>query len=165
MISVKCVPQTNRGNYWAICHFIIRKAKRELTEVEGTKRTLLAVSGDFGREVLYSASAAALAQDVSVQRVAASTLPFRRQQESTFLMKQYNQFNGTKHGHGTSDKLFYNPVKSTHLTDITMDMEATVQSDYPHGLLLAWFGHDGLTAHRAARRILPVRGNNTAHLL
>lgn len=47
---------------------------------------LLAVSGDFGGEVLDSASAAALTQDVAVQRVAASTLAFRRQQESTLLM-------------------------------------------------------------------------------
>ncbi len=48
---------------------------------------LLAVGGDFGREVLDAASAAALTQDVAVQRVTASSLPFRRQQESTFLMK------------------------------------------------------------------------------
>lgn len=51
----------------------------------------------------------------------------------------------------------------THLTDITVDMEAAVQSYDPHGLLLARFRHDGLAAHRAAGRILPVRENVTLH--
>lgn len=52
----------------------------------GTVATgLSAVGGDFGREVLDAASAAALAQDVAVQRVTASTLAFRGQQETTFL--------------------------------------------------------------------------------
>lgn len=46
---------------------------------------LLAVSGDFGGQVLDAAGAAALAQDVSIQRVAASTLPLGGQQEATFL--------------------------------------------------------------------------------
>lgn len=48
-------------------------------------RALLAVSGDFGGQVLDAAGAAALAQDVSIQRVAASTLPLGGQQEATFL--------------------------------------------------------------------------------
>lgn len=45
-----------------------------------------AVSGDFGRQVLDAAGAAALAQDVAVQRVAASALAFRGQQEAAFLV-------------------------------------------------------------------------------
>lgn len=48
-------------------------------------RALLAVSRDFGGQVLDAAGAAALAQDVSIQRVAASTLPLGGQQEATFL--------------------------------------------------------------------------------
>lgn len=32
----------------------------------------------------------------------------------------------------------------THLTDVTVDMEAAVQSDYPDRLLLTLLGHDGL---------------------
>lgn len=51
----------------------------------GSAWALLAVSGDFGRQVLDAAGAAALAQDVSVQRVAASTLPLGGQQEAAFL--------------------------------------------------------------------------------
>lgn len=51
------------------------------------EEVLLAICGDFGREVLDAASAAALTQDVAVQRVTASTLAFRRQQEAAFLMK------------------------------------------------------------------------------
>lgn len=48
--------------------------------------TMLAVGGDFGRQVLDAASAAALTQDVAVQRVTASPFAFRRQQEATLLM-------------------------------------------------------------------------------
>lgn len=46
----------------------------------------LAVGGDFGRQVLDAASAAALTQDVSIQRVTALTLAFGRQQEAALLM-------------------------------------------------------------------------------
>ena len=53
-----------------------------LKKLEGD---LLADGGDFGREVLDAASAAALTQDVSVQRVTASAFAFRRQQETAFL--------------------------------------------------------------------------------
>lgn len=45
----------------------------------------LAVGGDLGREVLDAAGAAVLAQDVAVQRVAASALALRGQQEAAFL--------------------------------------------------------------------------------
>lgn len=51
----------------------------------GSARALLAVSGDFSGQVLDAAGAAALAQDVSVQWVAASTLPLGGQQEAAFL--------------------------------------------------------------------------------
>lgn len=53
-----------------------------------TKRSVFksAVGGDFGRQVLDAASAAAFAQDVAVQRVTASALPLGRQQESAFLV-------------------------------------------------------------------------------
>ena len=58
------------------------KKKKE----SGTVATdLSAVGGDFGREVLDAASAAALAQDVAVQRVTAPTLAFGGQQETAFL--------------------------------------------------------------------------------
>lgn len=53
------------------------------------ERGLLAVSGDFGREVLDASSAAALTQNVAVQRVTASTLPFGGQQETTFLTNRH----------------------------------------------------------------------------
>lgn len=36
---------------------------------------------------------------------------------------------------------------TTHLTDVTVDMEAAVQSYYPDRLLLTLFRHDGLTAN------------------
>ena len=59
--------------------------------------------------------------------------------------------------------MLYNPllcrIYLTHLTDVTVDVEATVQSHYPDRLLLARFRHDGLTAHGAARRVLSVRDN------
>lgn len=58
-----------------------------------------AVSGDFGRQVLDAASAAALAQDVAVQRVTASALPFRGQQEPAFLVvTRSSQFTATARG-------------------------------------------------------------------
>lgn len=44
-----------------------------------------------------------------------------------------------------------------HLTDVAVNMEAAVQGYDPDRLLLARFGHDGLTANRAARGVLPVR--------
>lgn len=45
----------------------------------------------------------------------------------------------------------------THLTDVTVNMEAAVQSHYPDRLLLTLLGHDGLTANRTTRCIFPVR--------
>lgn len=56
-----------------------------VTEKENPNASRLAVGGDFGWQVLDAASAAALAQDVAVQRVAAATFALRRQQETTFL--------------------------------------------------------------------------------
>lgn len=38
-------------------------------------------------------------------------------------------------------------ARSTHLTDVTVHMEAAVQSHYPDRLLLTLFRHDGLGAH------------------
>lgn len=56
-----------------------------------------AVGGDFGRQVLDAASAAAFAQDVAVQRVTASALPLGGQQESAFLVDTgSSQFNATR---------------------------------------------------------------------
>lgn len=56
----------------------------------------LAVSGDFGRQVLDAPSAAALAKDVAVQWVTASVLPLRGQQEPAFLVDTHSsQFNAT----------------------------------------------------------------------
>lgn len=45
----------------------------------------LTIGGDFGREVLNAAGAAALAQDVAVQGVTATSLSFRGQQQPTLL--------------------------------------------------------------------------------
>ena len=50
---------------------------------------LLAVGGDFGREVLDAAGAAALTQDVAVQRVTAPPLALRGQQETALLMERH----------------------------------------------------------------------------
>lgn len=86
----------------------------------------LAVSGDFGGEVLDAARAAVFTQDVAIQRVAAPPLSFRRQQETAFL------------------------------TDVTVDMKAAIQSYNPHRLLLPRLGHYRLTTHRASRRVLPM---------
>lgn len=86
----------------------------------------LAVGGDFGRQVLDASSAAALTQDVSIQRVAALTLAFGRQQEAALL------------------------------TNVAVNVEAAVKSYDPDGFLLARFGHDGLATHGAARGVLPV---------
>lgn len=115
MISIACVTST------------VRVFCTGETAWKWTEGGLLAVGGDFGREVLDAASATALAQDVAIQRITASALPLGRQQETTFL------------------------------TDVTVDMEASVQRHYPDGLLLAPFWHDGLTAHGAARRIFSMK--------
>ena len=60
---------------------------------------------------------------------------------------------------------FVLPVPVTHLTDVTVDMETAVQSNYPDSLLLTLFGHDGLTTHRTARRVLPVKDKKHQHEL
>lgn len=52
---------------------------------------------------------------------------------------------------------------SAHLTDVTVDVEAAVQRYNPDRLLLTRFRHDGLTTHRAARRILPVGDSVRTH--
>lgn len=58
--------------------------------VKENRRLLLAVSGDFGREILDSSGTAALAQNVTIQRVAASALSFRREEQTTLLQHKYS---------------------------------------------------------------------------
>lgn len=48
----------------------------------------LKVSGDFGGDGLNPASIAAFTQDVTIKRVAASTLSFRGQHQSTVLQDE-----------------------------------------------------------------------------
>lgn len=82
-----------------------------------TSPSWLAVSGDFGGKVLDAAGAAALTQDVTIQRVTASPLTLGGQEQTTLL------------------------------THVAVDVEAAVQRHYPDGLLLSRFGHDGLATH------------------
>lgn len=121
----------------------------------GTKRSVLksAVGGDFGRQVLDAASAAAFAQDVAVQRVTASALPLGGQQESAFLGGTQAPVSSTQLGsrYETGSGFW------SHLTDVTIHVEAAIQSDYPDRLLLTLLRHDGLAAHRTARCVLPAR--------
>lgn len=106
-----------------------------------------AVSGDFGRQVLDAPSAAALAQDVAVQWVTASPLPLGGQQEPTFLVDT--------HTHTPVSSMQACPQSvvenwfwlQSHLTDVTIHMEAAIQSDYPDRLLLTLLRHDGLATH------------------
>ena len=45
----------------------------------------------------------------------------------------------------------------SNLTDVTIHMEAAIQSDYPDRLLLTLLRHDGLATHWTARCVLPAK--------
>ena len=50
----------------------------------------------------------------------------------------------------------YTSMIATHLTTVAAYMKRAVKGHNPHGLLVAWLWHNGLTAYTAAGRKLPV---------
>lgn len=105
-----------------------------IERLKGDGTGMLAVSGDFSREVLDATGTAALAQNVTVQGIAASSLTLRGKKKSTFL------------------------------THIAVHMKTAIQCDNPHGLLLSRLRHYRVPTYRTAGGKLPVEVINTVDL-
>lgn len=101
--------------------------------------------------------------DPPLQRTAGARIP----EEQILQSVQQNTLTWTQNLRGISSSctiLSLSKKLLTHLTDVTVNMEAAVQSHYPDRLLLTLLGHDGLTANRTTRCIFPVREETSVRI-
>lgn len=111
----------------------------------------LQLGGHVAGERLHALRIAALAQNVIVQREAATTLRLRRQQHAAVLSAKTQT---QKHEFCVSAS--HEPTSKTYLTLVARHMEAAIQGHHTNRLLFARFGQNRLPAHAATRRKFPA---------